>query len=827
MKKKALALLMALVMCLSLLPVTAAADENATITLDLNGGTLTTTPPEGWTDLGNGKYSKQYPTKQWAYFGNEWSDCIPQKEGCVFSGWDDGTGWTINSVYLQGDRNFLAKYLAMVNVVVDLKGGSIPSGSVPEGWTLVNGETDKYVKGFAEETSYYSILNEWNNVVPQYTGAGFIEWTYEGFQLGNTETTIEAKVGTLRDVTVDFCGATVLTAPDSWTKVSDGIYKKQFPEGAGISFGAYNEVLNGFKVAERRGNDFFLNQYDYEGTTVGENTTFTAKFTPGYTLSITAPDHATMMINGEKKTGTCQYFVSSQVFMRVNNGVLTIDDSQYNKSLGKLTVEVYGDAGYTLDEYQLNSAAFPAYVSGISADMAITAAMKSGNQTYPVWIDGVQLANGATSLLEGSVSYDPATKVLTLDGANIVSDKAAAINFGTDITINVKSDSKISCAGNNKCVIAGTAFNESYMSFDSCSSALKITGPGKLTVDLGSINEYGYLYFNGISASTVSMDTDVDILCGSMYASGYYAVTFKGITASNVYVNDAALNISANSLTDGMGMPTCYMINGSLTMDEAMVSISVGTFSSYYGGAQFVAGTLTLNSGTISASSGKEGSSLNLSKPANLVSISGANAGATTMDLTFTQASTSAPLVLVAEAVGPVDPPAPPIRHISSAWSGRLITAVVANMPTLRPGDLGEEVELLQTMLNAMGYECGTVDGIYGSKTYAAVSAFQEDLGISIDGCVGPQTWGRLSGIAAATSAVEVTIMSNMPLITSGSCGSAVKALQARLNELGYDCGKVDGIFGEKTLAAVKAYQADHALLVDGKVGKQTWGALQ
>ena len=160
----------------------------------------------------------------------------------------------------------------------------------------------------------------------------------------------------------------------------------------------------------------------------------------------------------------------------------------------------------------------------------------------------------------------------------------------------------------------------------------------------------------------------------------------------------------------------------------------------------------------------------------------------------------------------------------------------MVEMPLTKVDSRNDAVSTLQAKLNALGYDCGAMDGIFGSKTYAAVVAFQKANGLAVDGIVGPETWAKLGYVcttavttapAAATSAVMTTISGNMPLITKGSTGNAVKALQARLNELGYDCGKVDGIFGEKTLAAVKAYQADHALLVDGKVGKQTWGALQ
>ena len=46
--------------------------------------------------------------------------------------------------------------------------------------------------------------------------------------------------------------------------------------------------------------------------------------------------------------------------------------------------------------------------------------------------------------------------------------------------------------------------------------------------------------------------------------------------------------------------------------------------------------------------------------------------------------------------------------------------------------------------LNALGYDCGSVDGIFGSKTKAAVLAFQKANGLGADGIVGPLTWGKL-----------------------------------------------------------------------------------
>ncbi len=58
---------------------------------------------------------------------------------------------------------------------------------------------------------------------------------------------------------------------------------------------------------------------------------------------------------------------------------------------------------------------------------------------------------------------------------------------------------------------------------------------------------------------------------------------------------------------------------------------------------------------------------------------------------------------------------------------------------TLRQGSKGEDVKALQWVLDRFGYKC-TVDGIYGSETKAAVTAFQQELLLKKDGIAGPET---------------------------------------------------------------------------------------
>lgn len=72
-----------------------------------------------------------------------------------------------------------------------------------------------------------------------------------------------------------------------------------------------------------------------------------------------------------------------------------------------------------------------------------------------------------------------------------------------------------------------------------------------------------------------------------------------------------------------------------------------------------------------------------------------------------------------------------------------------ASLPTLRRGSSGAAVSDLQRRLNAAGFSSGTVDGIFGSLTEAAVRSFQSARRLSVDGIAGPNTWGALLGNAA------------------------------------------------------------------------------
>jgi peptidoglycan hydrolase-like protein with peptidoglycan-binding domain len=137
--------------------------------------------------------------------------------------------------------------------------------------------------------------------------------------------------------------------------------------------------------------------------------------------------------------------------------------------------------------------------------------------------------------------------------------------------------------------------------------------------------------------------------------------------------------------------------------------------------------------------------------------------------------------------------------------------------PTIQQGAKGEDVKRLQRLLVMMklsGFE--QIDGVFGPKTAAAVKDFQQGAGLTVDGIVGPDTWGALPADP------------NTPLLKQGSTGAAVTGLQTGLTKISGDGsipspGAIDGDFGPQTKASVKAYQTLHGLAADGIVGDRTW----
>ncbi|MEX1045878.1 MAG: N-acetylmuramoyl-L-alanine amidase [Actinomycetota bacterium] len=143
-------------------------------------------------------------------------------------------------------------------------------------------------------------------------------------------------------------------------------------------------------------------------------------------------------------------------------------------------------------------------------------------------------------------------------------------------------------------------------------------------------------------------------------------------------------------------------------------------------------------------------------------------------------------------------------------------------MRIIRPGSRGEDVRDVQQRIVALGgtIEPNELEGLYGQSTEAAVRAFQQKRGLLADGMVGPETWGAL--VESGYEFGDRTLYLRIPYFR----GDDVRALQRRLNALGFDTGREDGIFGPQCDQAVRDFQKNVGREADGIVGPETYQAL-
>ena len=178
--------------------------------------------------------------------------------------------------------------------------------------------------------------------------------------------------------------------------------------------------------------------------------------------------------------------------------------------------------------------------------------------------------------------------------------------------------------------------------------------------------------------------------------------------------------------------------------------------------------------------------------------------------------------------------PNAPIRGYTSSYPGY----------PLRRGTTGPSVVVIQTELNRISQnypaipKIATVDGIFGSRTEAAVRKFQEVFNLTPDGIVGPATWYALIRLyTAVTSLSELRSEGqrfyanswalNNP-IRPGETGVRVEHLQYMLSVLSAYIPdipplNIDGIYGDQTRASVLAAQRRFGLPETGIVNAETW----
>lgn len=145
-------------------------------------------------------------------------------------------------------------------------------------------------------------------------------------------------------------------------------------------------------------------------------------------------------------------------------------------------------------------------------------------------------------------------------------------------------------------------------------------------------------------------------------------------------------------------------------------------------------------------------------------------------------------------------------------------------LPVFGRGSRGSKIAELHERLPALGYPIDSVElaeRIFGDSTEAAVRKFQQDHGLLVDGLIGPETWESL--VSSGFTLGDRLLYLSEPMLR----GRDVAELQGRLNSLGFDCGRADGVLGPRTERALKDFQRQAGVVADGVFGPLTHGALE
>ena len=134
---------------------------------------------------------------------------------------------------------------------------------------------------------------------------------------------------------------------------------------------------------------------------------------------------------------------------------------------------------------------------------------------------------------------------------------------------------------------------------------------------------------------------------------------------------------------------------------------------------------------------------------------------------------------------------------------------------TLSKGDKGSEVRKMQKRLAELGYPVGVIDGVWGDDTQLAVNLFQCAIGYT-------------ERNYATSSMLKKLYAKNAPVydpyapLKKGDKGTDVLIMQTTLALMGYNPGKLDGVYGTNTIAAVKRFQEVAGLTVTGEADANT-----
>ena len=136
-------------------------------------------------------------------------------------------------------------------------------------------------------------------------------------------------------------------------------------------------------------------------------------------------------------------------------------------------------------------------------------------------------------------------------------------------------------------------------------------------------------------------------------------------------------------------------------------------------------------------------------------------------------------------------------------------------------------IRQVQEKLKALGLYSGDITGNAGSKTTAAIRAFQRKYGLNADGIPGSSTLKKLEEVYSSLESDSKSKEADEPAESASLSSDTVRQVQEKLKALGFYSGEITGKIGSKTTAAIKAFQQKYGLTADGIPGSATLKKLE
>ena len=146
---------------------------------------------------------------------------------------------------------------------------------------------------------------------------------------------------------------------------------------------------------------------------------------------------------------------------------------------------------------------------------------------------------------------------------------------------------------------------------------------------------------------------------------------------------------------------------------------------------------------------------------------------------------------------------------LSAGYNGNMQAGAGGN--TNDTGGYSQQIADAQTKLRALDYDVSSVTGHMNAETAAAIREYEADTGMRVSGRVNADLLSRLDADQQNADQRETRM---------------IRRAQRKLDRLGYDAGSADGDMGWKTRNAVRKFQADQGIAVNGQVDRELLDAM-